>query len=152
VGKFSGFLSGRRLQSGTTVDGVTGTNTAISTDGPGTTYQRGIDLSSSAKNVYTIYGDGDSSMGIPAAYQEAAPFGANTGSVAAAFVAAVPTAAYDSWLIVGITGGDGGGSLSSIGVDWEAWTGDVAMSITDGAVFWMSLDAGPIGSALLAKM
>ena len=64
-----------------------------------------------------IYGDDDSSMEILAAYHEAAPFGANTRGIATTFVATVPTTTYDSWLTVGITGGDGRSSLSSIGID-----------------------------------
>ena len=76
-------------------------------------------------------------MAIPAAYQSDAPFGANVGGVAAAFVAAVPTTAYDSWLTVGITDGDAGGALSSIGIDWDTWTGSAGLSVDNGAVFWM---------------
>ena len=87
-------------------------------------------------------------MELPAAYQSDAPFGANTGGVAAAFVAAVPTTTYDSWLTVGITGGDAGGKLSSIGIDWSTWTADAGLSTDNGAVFWMSPDDGPSGSVV----
>ena len=69
-----------------------------------------LELGDSIKNVYTIYGEEGNVMSIPAAYQADAPFGANTGGVAAAFVAAVPTTAFDSWLTVGITGGDSAGA------------------------------------------
>ena len=44
-------------------------------------------------------------------YQEAAPFGANTGGVSPAFLTTVPTVAYDGWLTVGITEGDADGAL-----------------------------------------
>ena len=46
-------------------------------------------------------------MSLPAAYQSDAPFGANVGGVAAGFIAAVPTTAFDSWLALhGLTAGD----------------------------------------------
>jgi hypothetical protein len=144
--------SGGGAPGGSCVGDVCGTVTQTSTDGPGTTYQLGLDLSGSAKNVYTIYGDSASTMAIPAAYQSDAPFGSNIGGVAAAFVAAVPTTADDSWLTVGITGGDGGGSMSSIGIDWSTWTAGSALSTDNGAVFWMSPDAGPSGSAVITQI
>ena len=65
--------------------------------------------------MYTIYGKFDSPMTLPAAYQEATPFGSNTGGVNAALISASPTAAYDSWLTVGITDGDASGALGTIG-------------------------------------
>jgi hypothetical protein len=52
-------------------------------------------------------------------------------------------AQYDSWLTVGITDGDAGGALSSIGIDFAAWTETSALGTSDGAVFWMSPDDGP---------
>ena len=54
--------------------------------------------------------------------QEAAPFGANVGGVNPLLVSASPAAAFDSWLTVGVTDGDSAGRLSSIGIDWTAWT------------------------------
>ena len=59
-----------------------------------------------------------------------------TGGVNAAFIAVDATAGFDSWLTVGITGGDTGGKLSSIGVDWSAWTPHSPMDNANGAVFW----------------
>jgi hypothetical protein len=131
---------------------VVATVTQTSTDGPGTTYQLSITLSGSAKNVYTIYGDDASAMSLPPAYQSDAPFGANIGGIPAAFIAAVPTTAYDSWLSVGITNGDGGGALSSIGIDWDIWTTDSGLNIDNGAVFWMSPDDGPSRSVVIAQI
>jgi hypothetical protein len=83
--------------------------------------------------------------------QADAPFGANIGGVAAAFVAAVPTTAFDSWLTVGITGGDAAGALSSIGIDWDGWTASAGLSVDNGAVFWMSPGDGPSGSQLALR-
>jgi hypothetical protein len=107
---------------------VCGTVTQISTDGPGTTYRLGLSLSGNAKSVYTIYGDEDFSMVIPPAYQEAAPFGTNTGGVNPAFIPVSASAAFDSWLTVGIVDGDNAGALGSAGFDWETWTMDSGLS------------------------
>ena len=63
------------------VGDVCGTVAQTSTDGAGTTYRLSLTLSGSAKNVYTIYGDETSSLSMPPSYQEAAPFGANTGGM-----------------------------------------------------------------------
>merc|ERR1711959_560376 len=98
-----------------------------------------------ASNAYTIYGKSTGSLSLPAAYQCATPFGANTGGTNPAFWAVANNAAlgfaqYDSWLSAGLTDGDAGGALSSIGIDWDAWTADSGIEVTDGAVFWMSPD------------
>jgi hypothetical protein len=123
-----------------------------STDGPGTTYRLSLILSSSAKNVYTIYGDGTSAMSIPAAYQSDAPYGADIGGVSASYVGAVPTTAYDSWLSVGPTDGDNYYSISSIGIDFDAWTADSGLTVHNGAVFWMAPNDGPSDSAVIAQV
>eukprot|EP01050_Picozoa_sp_SAG11_P005908 SAG11_NODE_435_length_9493_cov_21.529806_3_plen_674_part_00 len=130
---------------------VCGSVDTVSTDGPGTTYQLILTLSGDAANVYTIYGTEGSLMSIPASYHEAAPFGANTGGVNPAFLSVVTDAAFDGWLTVGITDGDTDDALSSIGIDWDGWTADAGISTDNGAVFWMSPDDGPTGSAVVAQ-
>ena len=134
------------------VGDVCGTVTQVSTDSDaGTTYQIGVTLSGDASNVYTIYGTDASPLSIPASYQEAAPFGTNTGGVAPGFVAVIATAAYDGWLTVGITDGDSSGALGSVGLDWATWTQSAALESANGAVFYMNPDDGPAGSAVLAQ-
>merc|ERR1719424_863545 len=76
-------------------------------------------------------------MNIPPAYQEAAPFGCNLGGANPAFISIVPTAAYDSWLTIGITEGDDAGELSSVGLDWNTWTDSNGLSSNNGALFFM---------------
>jgi hypothetical protein len=142
-----------QLDSDGKLSNVYGTVDAISTDGPGTTFQLSLTLSGAATNVYTIYGDETSSLSMPPSYQEAAPFGANVGGVTPALVTAMPSSAYDSWLTVGITDGDADGALSSIGIDWDSWTATAGLSSDNGAVFWMSPDDGPSsGSAVVAQI
>ena len=102
--------------------------------------------------MYTIFGDASNDMVIPAGYQEVAPFGANTGGVNAAFVSVSPTAAFDSWLSVGITDGDASGALGSVGIDFSAWTDTAGATINNGAVFWMAPTDGPAGKAVVAQI
>ena len=111
-----------------------------------------VDLTGTASNAYTIFGKSTGSMTLPAAYQVATPFGANTGGTNPAFWAVANNAAlgfaqYDSWLSAGLTDGDAGGALSSIGIDWDGWTADSGIEVTDGAVFWMSPGDGPHANA-----
>ena len=140
--------------SATCVGDVCGTVSVVSviTDGSGTTYQLGLDLSGAATNIYTVYGEKGYSLGLPAAYQSDAPFGTNVGGIDPGVVAVMPTAAFDSWLTVGVTLGDSGGDLGSIGIDWNAWTQSSGLSCDDCAVFWMSPGSGPSGSAVIAQV
>ena len=109
-------------------------------------YRLSLILSGDAANVYTIYGDASSPLYFPPSYQEAAPFGANVGGANPAYFPIMAGAEFDGWLTVGITDGSEPGALSSIGLDWAAWTttGALATSATsDGAVFWMQPDNAP---------
>jgi len=133
------------------VGDVCGTVTEVGSSDAGTTYQIGVTLSGSAANVYTIYGTDASPLSVPASYQEAAPFGSNTGGVSPGFVAVIATAAYDGWLTVGITDGDTAGALGSVGLDWTMWTDNAALESANGAVFFMSPDDGPAGEAVVAQ-
>ena len=63
------------------VDGVAGQ----------TTYRLNLRLGPRAENVYTIYGSSSGgTMSIPAGFQVAAPFGANTGGTSPLFADASP--------------------------------------------------------------
>ena len=124
------------------------TASATSIDGSWDTYTLAVTLKGTASNVYTIYGTGTSPLSVPGAYQCATPFGSNTGGTNAAFWAVANNAAlgyaqYDSWVTVGVTDGDAAGAISSIGLDFAAWTETAALATSDGAVFWMSPDNGP---------
>ena len=122
-----------------------------------TTYRMSATLKGTASNAYTIYGKTTGSLTLPAAYQCATPFGANTGGTNPAFWAVANNAAlgfaqYDSWLSAGLTDGDAAGALSSIGIDWGGWTADAGIEVTDGAVFWMSPDDAPGGDVVVAQL
>ena len=116
--------------------------TTVSTGGlPGyTTYQVTLTPNTGkAHSIYTIYGEPDHALEIPPARQVATPFGADVGGVNPAFYAINAECEYDSWLSVGITQGNDSGSLSSIGIPFDAWSEqpDGALTVDDGAVFWM---------------
>jgi hypothetical protein len=95
------------------------------------------------KNIYTIFGDEDSVMTMPPAFQSAGPATANVGGIDPILVHSFPMAAYDSWLTVGKTEGDPAGAISAIGIVWTEWTATVGLAIDNGAVFWMEPPNGP---------
>ena len=116
----------------------------VATSGAGVTFRLSVVAASAfVKNIYSIFGDNVAAMTVPAAYQEAAPFGANTGGVSPALAAVSPTAAYDSWLTVGITEGDDSGSMGTVGIPYDTWTASTGLSVDNGAVFWMAPDDAP---------
>merc|ERR1712096_195790 len=57
------------------------------------TYRMSVTLKGDATNAYTIYGKSTGSLSLPAAYQCATPFGANTGGTNPAFWAVANNAA-----------------------------------------------------------
>ena len=74
------------------------------------------------QNVYVAYGDSDQQMWLPPAFHCPPPFGSNVGGTSPAFLNAMPTSQFDSWLTVGITEGDAHNDLSNIGISWDQWT------------------------------
>ena len=49
---------------------------------------------------------------------------------------------------MGITDGDTTGAVSSVGIDFDAWTDASGISTANGAVFWMDPMAAPAASTL----
>ena len=119
-----------------------------------TTYVLSLTLNAKAgaRNCYAIFGDATTLLSVPASYQEPTPFGVDVAGVPTQFVAVVPSAAYDSYLSVGITEGNSAGSLSSIGIDFDSWTESSALLVDDGAVFWMDPAMGPGGNVTVAQL
>jgi len=104
-----------------------------------TTYALGLRALPGADvgTIYTIYGDSHTQMTMPPAFQADAPFGCDIGGVDPAFYAYSSAAASDSWLSVGVTGGNSNGAIASIGIDFDSWSETKPMAVSDGAVFWM---------------
>jgi hypothetical protein len=114
-----------------------------------TTYTLTLSLRSAARNVYKIFGDGDHPMLLPAAYQTAAPVGADIGGVNPGLWSGNWLSQYDSWLSVGITEGIFGDEITASGIDFSAWTEDTELSVTSGAVSWSVPEDGPIGNEIV---
>ena len=117
-----------------------------------TTFRLVLTLPESAENVYSIYGYSDNSMLIPAAFQVPAPFGVDVGGANAAFFAFMAAAEYDSWITIGLTGGDASGAMASIGVEFQSWSLSTGLRVTDGALFYMDPTTGPSGDVVIAQL
>lgn len=108
------------------------------------TYQFGVKLKGGAATVYTIIGSSKGSMVIPAGWQKKT-FGKNLGGVNKDIVKIFKDAGYDSWLTVGLTGGDGSNELGSAGLKdslkaWSPASGGFGKGFTNGDcdIFWMN--------------
>ena len=108
------------------------------------TYQIGVKLKGGAATVYTIIGSSKGALTIPAAWQKKT-FGKNFGGVSKDIVKIFKDAGYDSWLTVGITGGDSSNELGSAGLKdalkvWSPAAGGFGKGFTnkDCGVFWMN--------------
>jgi hypothetical protein len=127
--------------------------TVVSTTGVSgkTTVRLTMTLPDGADNVYAMAGTADTTMAFPAAFQVAAPFGADTGGVSPAFFAFSAEAEFDSWLTIGITDGSSPGAITvSPGADGAdavaAWSETQGIETANGAVFWMDPNASPGGA------
>lgn len=105
-----------------------------------------------ARNVYTIFGHDKEAIRMPPALHTAHPFGVNIGGTNPAFWAVNLQAQYDSWLTVGITHGDAASAMSTVGIPFDLWTRDRELLAADGGVFWMSPDAAPGGTVVVAQL
>ena len=117
---------------------------SATSDGKYVTHVLQLVLESHAKNVYTIFGASNSALSIPPAGQISG-FGVNIGGVSPSIWSKVKSAQFDSWLTVGITGGDTRSDLASVGLNFKGWTARSGLHTTNGAVFWMNPDNGPVG-------
>ena len=116
----------------------------MSTSKVGVTYQIGVKLKGGAATVYTIIGTSKGALTIPAAWQKKT-FGKNLGGVSKDIIKIFKDAGYDSWLTVGITGGDSSNELGSAGLKdalkvWSPAAGGFGKGFTnkDCGVFWMN--------------
>jgi hypothetical protein len=109
-----------------------------------TTYELAIRAGSpETQNVYTIFGDRDHPIRMPAAFQTEPPFGSNIGGIDPFFFDVQPASEYDSFLTMGITSGNSDNNLASIGIPFGSWTPDTALMAVNGAVFNTLPDTGP---------
>ena len=89
--------------------------TDIGTDFGLDTWEFAVTISSELASVYTIFGDSDNPVVLPAAWNH--PLGVNLGGVSPLLLTAmagagIPELRADSWITIGITGGDAGNAVS----------------------------------------
>lgn len=121
------------------------TQTHVSVDRGHATFQLSVRLGPKARNVYTMYGSATMPLHFPAAFQTKGVLSADVGGVNKDFLNLDKTgkAKFDSWLTVGITGGDNSHKMGMVGIDFSKWTETSALASTNGAIFWMNPPAGP---------
>ena len=105
-----------------------------------TTYQLSLIIKDPAiQNIYAMYGSDlqNKPLVIPSAYQGNTIFNSNLGGISPELINIDHNAFYDSWLTIGLTNGDPNNLLSTIGIDFNSWTEDNSLYITNGAVFVM---------------
>ena len=123
-------------------DGLAPTVTTVDSGANGDTVRLSVQIGADQANVYAIFGDPDSPMSLPPAYQSEPPFGVDIGGVAPDFVALSADAGTDSWLTVGYVDGFSGSDLmASPGTPERLnfWTPDAGVTLTNDAVFRLSL-------------
>jgi hypothetical protein len=110
-----------------------------------TTYHLSINLKGNVDvaSVYKIYGSTTSPMSFPAAYQLAGTFGSDIGGTNPAYWSFASSdqsgySEFDSFLTVGVTGGDPTGILLDEQIDWDAWTESSGFSTSVGSVYWVT--------------
>ena len=107
-----------------------------------TTYEISLKLKDdySNGNIYALYGDKYYSMIIPPAYQIEQHVGVDLGGINPVLNDYVPEAKYDSWLSIGVHDSEIQGKVTSIGVDFDHWSQDHGITVTDGAIFLLDPD------------
>eukprot|EP01052_Picozoa_sp_SAG31_P007207 SAG31_NODE_340_length_17466_cov_5.689987_13_plen_968_part_00 len=115
---------------------VTPLVTEIAVDGVScfTTFELAIVLSTDVYNVHSLYGSEANALIVPAAYQSELG-GADVGGVNPVLMNSIPQLAYDSWLTLGVT--DASIELSTVGINFTAWTSTTELRVTDGAVIYL---------------
>ena len=116
-------------------DAVTPRIETVASDGVSgfTTARLWVTLPATARNVYSMYGTPEAPLTMPAAWQAVAPFGVDIGGVNPQLLAFDPSAAYDSWLTVGVTEGVGRTGLRSTPNLFQSWDPSTPISSTNGA-------------------
>jgi len=107
-----------------------------------TTYRASliINPNQNVKNIYAIFGSDEGRMYIPPCYNENAynNMGKPVGGIYETFIEQLPELLFDSWLTIGITDGDINHQLSYVGIDFDDWTSENALTIDDGAIFLLN--------------
>lgn len=103
----------------------------------------------SARQTYALYGSSTGIMDVPAAYQYPTPFGTNLGAPDPFLLQTVPGLQRDSFLTIGDIDVR---FLTSVGIDFDEWSNQNGMRISDGAVFVLDPDTSPRGRIRVARL
>ena len=122
------------------VDGFTPVVHAVAVDATDslvgfTTYRLSIEVPDTARNLYAVYGDTANPLTLPPAWTSAASV-SQVGGPNSVLFSSFPELEFTSYITVGLT--EGGSDLATDSVmeaDLEAWTDEVGLSCSDGAVF-----------------
>ena len=108
------------------------------------TYRISIEFAADhVRDVYALYGETGRPLIVPPARQVRPPFGTDVGPTNPAFFALMPDAEYDSFLTIGTDGPAlTPGSLSSVGLDFSAWTETQGVQSEEAAVFFIDPEHG----------
>merc|ERR1740117_2030853 len=119
-----------------------------------------VSSSPNAANMYAVFGNDDTDMVMPPAWQAPQPFGVNIGGVNPAMwslgTPASTNSQYDSWLSCGIANGDLSNSITSVGLEFSSWTETTGIGSNNAAVLWTNPGGAPgndaSGSAVVAQV
>ena len=108
-----------------------------------TTFRVSAQFNAQARDVYALFGEKGLPLTMPPAWHLPTPFGTNVGPPNAAIVAVQPDAAFDSFVTLGVDGPAlVPGALSTVGLDFDAWSETTGMTTENGAVFFMDPEHG----------
>ena len=100
-----------------------------------TVYEISVILKYEAYNIYVIYGDENNNMIIPPSYQVHQHLGTNLGGINPILLEYVHDSIFDSWFTISVIDGDDMGYINSIGINWDDWSQDEGLIISNGAIF-----------------
>tara|TARA_B100001123_G_scaffold451018_1_gene626032 strand:+ start:82 stop:1206 length:1125 start_codon:yes stop_codon:yes gene_type:complete len=102
-----------------------------------TTYRLSLILKNdmNIRNIYAIFGERNNELYMPPSYQTIGMYNSNLGGVYTPMLDLNSNALYDSWLTIGVIGGDTGNILQNVGFDFSTWTSTTPLRIDNGAIF-----------------
>ena len=99
--------------------------------------------------LYAVFGDETRPMFLPAAYQVTDPMSNDVGVPPEFLMTILPEIEVDSFITIGENDND---QVASVGIDWNTWSVRSSLSVTDGAVFYMSPENAPSGKVRLGRI
>jgi hypothetical protein len=98
--------------------------------------------------LYAVFGDEDQCFS-PPTYQVTDPISNDVGVPPELLMTILPEIEADSFITIGENDND---QAASVGIDWNTWSVRSSLSVTDGAVFYMSPENAPSGRVRLGRI